>query len=136
MSSTSLHDKLASAGRRIEYCGAQAPAVFSSVREEFAALRSGCGVFDLSWRAKLMVTGRDRTRWLNGMISNNIRDLAPGHGVYSFLLNAQGHILGDMYVFNRGESFLIETDRAQFDKLLQLQEVHHHGPGGALGGWE
>jgi aminomethyltransferase len=67
-----------------------------------------------------VVTGRDRTRWLNGMVSNNIRDLAPGHGVYSFLINAQGHILGDMYVFNRGESFLIDTDRAQVQKLMQL----------------
>ena len=85
-----------------------------------AALRAGCGVFDLSWRAKLVVSGRDRTRWLNGMVSNNISDLAPGRGVYSFLLNAQGHILGDMYIFNRGESFLIDTDRAQVDKLMQL----------------
>ena len=120
MSATSLSDKLPAAGPLVEYGGAQTPAVFSSPREEWAALRSGCGVFDLGWRAKLVVTGRDRIRWLNGMVSNNIRELAPGHGVYSFLLNAQGHILGDMYVFNRGESFLIDTDRAQAEKLTQL----------------
>ena len=120
MSTTSLNNKLPSAGRRVEYCGAQIPAEFSSPAEEFSALRSQCGAFDLSWRAKLVVTGRDRTRWLNGMVTNNIRDLAPGHGVYSFLLNPQGHILGDMYVFNRGESFLIDTDRAQAGKLAQL----------------
>ena len=120
MSATSLSDKLPAAGPLVEYGGAQTPAVFSSPREEWVALRSGCGVFDLGWRAKLVVTGRDRIRWLNGMVSNNIRELAPGHGVYSFLLNAQGHILGDMYVFNRGESFLIDTDRAQAEKLTQL----------------
>ena len=120
MSATSLSDKLPAAGRLVEYGGAQTPAVFSSPQEEWAALREGCGVFDLGWRAKLVVTGRDRTRWLNGMVTNNIRDLAPGHGVYSFLLNAQGHILGDMYVFNRGESFLIDTDRAQVERLTQL----------------
>jgi len=120
MSATSLNDKLPSAGRLVEYCGAQLPAEFSSSAEEFSALRTACGVFDLGWRAKLVVTGRDRTRWLNGMVTNNIRDLAPGQGVYSFLLNAQGHILGDMYVFNRGESFLIDTDRLQLDQLKQL----------------
>ena len=113
MSATSLNHKLPSAGRRVEYCGAQIPALFSSPEEELAAMRTGCGIFDLGWRAKMVVTGRDRTRWLNGMVSNNIRDLAPAHGVYSFLLNPQGHILGDMYVFNRGESFLIDTDRTQ-----------------------
>jgi len=120
MTATSLNHNLPSAGRLVEYCGAQTPALFSSAEEELAALRTGCGVFDLGWRAKLVVTGRDRTRWLNGMVSNNIRDLAPAHGVYSFVLNPQGHILGDMYVFNRGESFLIDTDRAQAGKLAQL----------------
>ena len=120
MSATSLNDKLPAAGRLVEHCGAQTPAGFSSSQEELAALGTGCGVFDLSWRARLVVTGRDRTRWLNGMVTNNIRDLAPGHGVYCFLLNPQGHILGDMYVFNRGESFLIDTDRSQVEKLTQL----------------
>jgi folate-binding protein YgfZ len=120
MSGASLSDELPAAGRLVEYGGAQIRAVFSSTEGEWAALRSGCGVFDLGWRAKLVVTGRDRTRWLNGMVTNNIRDLAAGHGVYSFLLNAQGHILGDMYVFNRGESFLIDTDRAQAGGLAQL----------------
>jgi folate-binding protein YgfZ len=120
MSGTSLNDKLPAAGRVVEYCGAQTPAGFSSPQEELAALRTSCGVFDLDWRAKLVVVGRDRTRWLNGMVTNNIRDLAPGHGVYSFLLNVQGHILGDMYVFNRGESYHIDTDRSQVEKLTQL----------------
>jgi len=120
MSATSLNDKLPAAGRLVEYRGAQTLAGFSSPQEELAALRTGCGVFDWGWRAKLVVTGCDRTRWLNGMVTNNIRDLAPDHGVYSFLLNPQGHILGDMYVFNRGESFLIDTDRSQVEKLTQL----------------
>ncbi len=108
MTATSLNHKLPPAGRLVEYCGAQTPALFSSAEDELAALRTRCGVFDLGWRAKLVVTGRDRTRWLNGRGRNNIRDLAPAHGVYSFLLNPQGHILGDMYVFNRGESFLMK----------------------------
>ncbi len=80
MNATSLNNELPAAGRLVEYCGAQTRAVFSSAQEEWAALRGGCGVFDLGWRAKLVVTGRDRTRWLNGMVTNNIRDLATGHG--------------------------------------------------------
>jgi folate-binding protein YgfZ len=90
------------------------------VRSEFQALVSGCGVYDLSGRAKVALTGGDRVRWLNGMISNNVRDLAPGHGVYSFLLNAQGRIQGDLYAFNRGESVLVDTERTQRDKVWEL----------------
>jgi aminomethyltransferase len=59
-------------------------------------------------------------RWLNGMISNNIRDLAPGQGVYAFLLNPQGHILGDLYAYNQGESLLLDTDWRQIEKLSSL----------------
>jgi aminomethyltransferase len=91
---------------------------FGDVRGEFAALLSGCGVYDLSGRAKIALTGGDRVRWLNGMVTNNIRDLAPGHGVYAFLLNPQGHILGDLYAYNRGDSLLIDTDQSQSEKLL------------------
>jgi glycine cleavage system aminomethyltransferase T len=63
---------------------------------EFVELVSGCGLLDLSIRSKIALTGSDRVRWLNGMVTNNIRDLAVGHGVYAFLLNPQGHTLGDM----------------------------------------
>jgi aminomethyltransferase len=86
------------------------------VREQFAALRSSCGLFDLPSRAKLILTGEDRVRWLNGMVTNNIRDLAPGHGVYAFLLNPQGHILGDMYAFHRGDYLVVDVDEVQVEK--------------------
>src|ERR1700736_4498752 len=91
---------------------------FAKVRTEFGALLSGCGIYDLSARAKIALTGGDRVRWLNGMVTNNIRDLAVGHGVYAFLLNPQGHILGDLYAYNRGESITVDTDSAQAEKVL------------------
>ena len=97
-----------------------APADFGDARAEFRALLSGCGVYDLTGRSKVKLTRSDRTRWLNGMVSNNIRDLAPGHGVYAFLLNAQGHIQADLYAFNFGEHLLVDLERSQRDKVLQI----------------
>jgi folate-binding protein YgfZ len=91
---------------------------FGDARAEFEALLSGCAIYDLSARSKIVLTGADRVRWLNGMVTNNIRDLAVGHGVYAFLLNPQGHILGDLYAYNRGESLMIESERSQSPKLL------------------
>jgi len=93
---------------------------FGDVRSEFQALVTAAGVYELGARAKVSLTGSDRVRWLNGMVSNNIRDLAPGQGVYAFLLNPQGHILGDLYAYNRGESSLVDTDRSQLDKILAV----------------
>jgi folate-binding protein YgfZ len=88
-------------------------------RRELTALVAGCGVYRSS-AALFAITGSDRVRWLNGMISNNVRDLAPGRGVYGFVLNPQGHILGDLYVFNEGESLVAQIERTQVDRLLEL----------------
>src|SRR5580700_2748329 len=101
-----------------DYRGALTAARFADPQLEFAALLSGCGVYDLGFRARISLTGGDRVRWLNGMVTNNIRDLAAGRGVYAFLLNPQGHILGDLYAYNRGESLVVETDRSQVEKIV------------------
>src|ERR1700693_5356741 len=95
-----------------------ATADLAKVRDEFRELLSGCGVYDLSSRAKISLTGSDRVRWLNGMVTNNIRDLAVGSGIYAFLLNPQGHILGDLCAYNRGDSITVDTDSAQAEKIL------------------
>ena len=68
----------------------------------------------------MVATGADRVRWMNGMVTNNIRDLAAGPGTYNFLLNAQGRILGDMYIYNRGEYLLIDTAGWQAPKMLEV----------------
>jgi folate-binding protein YgfZ len=103
-----------------DYRGATTAARFVDPYTEFAALRSGCGVHDLGYRAKLSLTGSDRQRWLNGMVTNNIRDLHSGHGLYAFLLSPQGHIQGDLYAFHRADSIVVETDRSQVDKMVAL----------------
>ena len=100
-----------------EYRGVETAARFSDPAREFAALTGGCGVYDLGFRARFSLAGQDRVRWLNGMVTNNVRDLAPGFGVYAFLLNPQGHILGDLCAFNRGEDLVIATDRGQLEKI-------------------
>jgi folate-binding protein YgfZ len=101
-----------------EYRGTTTASRFADPQQEFAAFTTGCGIYDLGFRARISLTGGDRVRWLNGMVTNNIRDLASGHGVYAFLLNPQGRILGDMTVYNLGESLIVETDRSQVEKIV------------------
>ncbi len=121
MTATALHEKLASSSAHLgEYSGTATAADFGDVRDEFNVLLSGCGVYDLGWRTKVAITGSDRVRWLNGMVTNNVRDLAVGHGAYAFLLNPQGHILGDLYVYNRGDSLLADTDHSQLERVLSI----------------
>jgi folate-binding protein YgfZ len=131
MAVTTFQEKLASAAGRLEnYRGADTPASFGNTPAEFRALLEGCGLFDMSWQAKLVLTGEDRVRWLNGMVTNNVRDLGVGHGLYNFVLTAQGRIIGDLVAYNRGDYVLVTTDRAQsaaiteiFDRYIIMDDV-------------
>lgn len=87
---------------------------------EFRALTCGCGVYQLANRIKILLTGEDRTRWLNGMTTNNVRDLATGQGLYAFLLNPQGKIQGDFYAYNRGSDLVLDLESSQAEKLLAI----------------
>ncbi|MFZ0314154.1 MAG: glycine cleavage T C-terminal barrel domain-containing protein [Candidatus Korobacteraceae bacterium] len=123
MSVATLQDKLTASGARLgNYRGADTPASFGDIAAELQALLEGCAVFDMSWQAKLIFSGRDRVRWLNGMVTNNVRDLALGHGVYSFILTPQGHNQGDLVAYNRGDYLLATTDREQAPKITPLLE--------------
>ncbi len=125
MSSTSFSGKSAGSGARFAvYAGAEAPVAFANPQDEFRALRGGCAALDLSWRAKLVLTGEDRTRWLNGMVTNNTRDLPLNQGNYSFVLNAQGRIQGDLVTYNRGDYFLVSTDRDQVEGICEFFDRH------------
>ena len=104
------------------YRGAETPATYGDTTAEFRALLQASAVFDLSWQAKLVLSGEDRVRWLNGMVTNNIRDLGLNHGVYSFLLNAQGRNQGDLTAYNRGDYLLVTTDRAQAPAIAEIFE--------------
>ena len=118
---TALADKLAASGASLgSYAGVSTAARFGEVNAEFAALTKDVAIYDLGWRAKIKATGEDRVRWMNGMVTNNIRDLKPNEGNYNFVLSPQGRIQGDMYIYQRGEYLLIDTEMSQREPLLKL----------------
>ena len=131
MTVSTLQGRLTANGARLgEYRGGETAVTFGDRAAEFRTFLEGCGLYDMSWQAKLVLTGEDRVRWLNGMVTNNVRDLPVGHGVYSFLLTAQGRIVADLVSYNRGEYLLVTSDRSQahaikdmFDHYIIMDDV-------------
>jgi folate-binding protein YgfZ len=68
----------------------------------------------------IAVTGDDRVRWLNGMVTNSVQALTPGEGAYSFLLSVQGRIQGDVTVWAEADRLLMQTAVAQVEPLMTL----------------
>jgi folate-binding protein YgfZ len=101
------------------HCGTLTPRVFDGLAGEMDSLLHSAGVSDLGWRGKILVTGSDRLRWLNGMVSNTVQSLPEGEGNYSFLLSVQGRIQGDCYVYQRSGDLLLDTGFDQIPTLLR-----------------
>jgi folate-binding protein YgfZ len=65
--------------------------------EEFA--RKSVALIDKNYRAYLSFAGPDRVRYLNAILTNNVKDLSAGQGNVSLLLNPQGHILAEIETY-------------------------------------
>lgn len=96
------------------------PATQVSSAAQLAALLQGACITALADIGWLRITGADRVRWLNGMSTNSIQQLAPGEGNYNFFLNAQGRIQGDANIFTQPDALLVETAAAQLPALISL----------------
>jgi folate-binding protein YgfZ len=94
------------------------PRVFTGSESELASLVHTAAVYDLGYLTRIRITGDDRLRWLNGMVTNTVQSLPQGYGNYTLILNAQGRIQGDGYVFRAADHLLLETDRSQLPRLL------------------
>ncbi len=85
------------------YHGALTPRELDAQEVETEALASGAALHDLGWMRRVDVRGADRFRWLSGMVTNTVNDLFPNTGAWNLVLNAQGHIQGDLTVWRGGE---------------------------------
>jgi len=97
-----------------------APTATSGSAPQLAALLQTAGVSLLKQTGWIRVSGGDRVRWLNGMVTNSIQELKDGEGAYSFFLNAQGRIQGDATVFAEPEALMIETASSRISGLMSF----------------
>ena len=90
-----------------DFHGCTLPERFSEFEKEYRAAKQTVALFDTNWRAILVLTGRDRVRYLHAISSNNIQALENGRGTLALLLNPQGHILAELEVYALPETLLV-----------------------------
>ena len=112
-----------------EVTGWEMPAHYGDWRAEYDAIRQAVGVADLSHRGKVRVTGDDRVKWLQSVLSNDILPLQPGQGRYSSFLTHKGKMLTYFrcYVLTDAagkEIILVETVGAGQDEVEVADTAH------------
>jgi glycine cleavage system T protein len=111
----------------VEYHGARLPVYFSSAAAEYQAVRKAAGFFDFSFRFRFTAKGSDRTRFLQGMVSNDVKVLQPGQGAYATMLDTRGHILFDTQIYCAPDAYILETDADLAEKAIQALNRYNVG---------
>jgi folate-binding protein YgfZ len=101
----------------------------------YQAARQGAAFIDRSARGRLVVSGRDRATYLQGLLTNDIAALKAGEGCYAAYLTPQGRMISDLWVYELGDVILLNLpgeltaavlgmlDRFIFSEDVQLGDV-------------
>ncbi len=93
--------------------------VFSSVEQEYFAIRNACSVYDLTPMVKYRIAGRDAERYLNRLVTRNVTKLKPGRVAYTVWCDDAGHVIDDGTIFRLSDTeFRLCTAERQLDWFL------------------
>ena len=84
-------------------------ALFTSVEDEYAALRGGAGLVDRSTRLRWVFGGAQAAETLTGLLTNDVSALLPGAGQYAAALTPKGKVIADVRLFARTDDLLLDT---------------------------
>ena len=111
---TSLHEAHSQLGARlIPFAGWEMPVWYASALEEHRAVREAAGLFDLGHMGVFQVSGPYATEFLNVVCSNYVAWLLDGQSQYAYLLDAEGNVLDDIFVYRRAwDRYLLVVNAA------------------------
>jgi len=89
------------------------------ILRQYRAAREAVALFDRSSLGKVTVTGRDRQTFLQGMLTNDVKGLAPGQGVPAAFLDAHGKVMALLAVYAAADRVLLELPASLTEKTLQ-----------------
>lgn len=89
------------------------------IRERWAQAKEGKWAADLSGRAKWLLTGADRERYLNGQVTQDVRRATVERAVYACVTDVKGRICGDIYarVTADGSALLLDAEEGLRESL-------------------
>jgi aminomethyltransferase len=126
---TPLHDRHVAAGARlVPFAGWEMPVQYEGVKAEHLAVRSGCGVFDVSHMGEVETVGPDATRFLQHLVTNDVEKVAPGGAQYALLCREDGGVLDDLFSYKLADDrWLTVTNAANHERDLAWLREHASG---------
>lgn len=122
-----LHKELG--GKIVPFGGFLLPVQYETgVIKEHMAVRSACGLFDVSHMGEILIQGKDALNNLQNFLTNDYSVMETGRVRYSLICNEQGGIVDDLivYKFDEDEYFLV-PNAANKDKVFSWFLKHKQG---------
>src|SRR5437588_1278509 len=115
--------------RMVPFAGWEMPVQYEGVIPEHRAVRTDCGVFDVSHMGELEVEGPQARGLLQSLLSNDLDKLEPGRAQYTLLTNEHGGIVDDLIVYELEPCrFLLIVNAANRDADFRwLKDREHRG---------
>jgi aminomethyltransferase len=103
----------------VDFAGWEMPIQYSGVVDEYSAVRTAVGLFDVSHMGRVMVEGRDAIAFLQQITTNNVTKLPSGSAQYSMICNSDGGIKDDIFMYRLGEGrVLLCVNASNREKIL------------------
>jgi aminomethyltransferase len=103
----------------IPWAGYTTVDVFTTVEQEYFAIRNAATLYDLTPMVKYRVVGRDALAYLNRLVTRDVSKLKPDRVAYCVWCNDEGQLIDDGTIFRLGDSeYRICTAERQIDWLL------------------
>lgn len=116
-------------GKIVPFAGYLLPVQYGSgVIAEHMAVRTACGIFDVSHMGEILCEGRDAVKNLNFLLTNDYTVMADGQARYSPMCNESGGVVDDLIVYKvREDHYLIVVNAANKDKDFAWMKEHAFG---------
>jgi aminomethyltransferase len=110
---TPLYERHLAAGARVvPFAGWEMPVQYAGVKEEHLAVRSTCGVFDVSHMGEIRTVGKGATAFLQRILSNDVEKIAVGGSQYSVLCTEDGGVLDDLFTYRLADDVYLTVTNA------------------------
>lgn len=103
--------------KMVSFGGFEMPIQYTDITDEHVAVRTACGVFDVSHMGEVLVTGREAERFVQHIFTNDIAGAPVGKIFYGMMLHPNGGTIDDLLVYKEGdERFFLVINAANIDK--------------------
>lgn len=103
----------------VDFAGWEMPIQYGGVLDEYQAVRTAVGLFDVSHMGRITAAGRDVVPFLQQVTTNNVLKLSSGSAQYSMICNHEGGIKDDIFVYRLGErNFLLCVNCSNREKIV------------------